>query len=204
MDSGSDKFSDKNALEDDQTLGRNVTDWLVYGLASRALMERITDEEIKRSIQFRLPLAAIVIGVDFFKEYIVQNGLSSGAKCLHAVISSAKSALRRKGDILSRYSNDEFVAIMPETHISGAIKVAKAMQASLDDMAIRHEASIYGKVTLSVGAAMLDPNMGATPIEGVRTTLLLEADRALCIAKLAGGNRVMVSILDPDMTHIRS
>ena len=77
--------------------------------------------------------------------------------------------------------------IGPETEEDGAYHIAEALRRSIRSLAIPHEASPCGVVTVSIGLAMSRRSDSITTAEG----LMARADRALYDAKAAGRDRVM-------------
>jgi diguanylate cyclase (GGDEF)-like protein len=101
------------------------------------------------------------------------------------VAAAVGSAVRRPGDLLARYGGEEFAVILPGTYLAGAIEVAEQILQALTARALPHDASSFGRVTASIGAACMTPQHGAN-VE--RLTGL--ADAALYAAKRSGRNRV--------------
>ena len=67
----------------------------------------------------------------------------------------------------------------------GAIAVADAIHATIANLRMEHLGSPNGQVSVSIGAAAVQPNLGT--IRGDK--LVRAADRALYAAKAAGRNR---------------
>jgi two-component system chemotaxis response regulator CheY len=125
-----------------------------------------------------------VLDVDHFKAYNDTYGHQAGDRILEAV-ATALGSDARSGDALYRYGGEEFLCIFPEQSLATAAQAVERMRLGLEALAIPHEASPGGVLTLSAGLAMLEP--GAT-----RSTseVLKEADEALYRAKQLGRNRV--------------
>jgi two-component system, cell cycle response regulator len=78
---------------------------------------------------------------------------------------------------------------LPNTPLTGALEVAKLIQAKVTSLQIPHDKSVVSEyVTLSFGVSSIIPTDASTPEE-----LLLRADRALYQAKQAGRNQIVVS-----------
>jgi diguanylate cyclase (GGDEF)-like protein len=108
------------------------------------------------------------------------------------VAHAVADCLSRAGDFAARYGGEEFVALLPETGIEGAVKMAKAVHAAVNSLRIPHAKSLAsGHVTLSLGAAAIVPSPEATP-----GALVNAADGMLYEAKRAGRNRMAWMLLD--------
>ncbi|MCX7058572.1 MAG: GGDEF domain-containing protein, partial [Proteobacteria bacterium] len=113
-------------------------------------------------------------------------GHHRGDRVLARVARALKTALRRETDFVARYGGEEFAAIV-NCDASGATVLADRLCAAVRQVAIKHERSALGFVTISVGVA------GAGP-RATRDSLVQRADRALYLAKRGGRNCSRVSI----------
>jgi diguanylate cyclase (GGDEF)-like protein len=86
-------------------------------------------------------------------------------------------------DIAARYGGDEFVVMLPDTPLRGALEVAERMRRAIEEAPF---AADDGRVpcTVSIGAASF-PEHGRT-----LDALMSRADRALYQAKSGGRNRI--------------
>lgn len=76
--------------------------------------------------------------------------------------------------------------VLSDTGNEGALKVAEKIRASVESLALDHEDSSSGYVTLSIGVAVLTPGTDVTASEIIR-----RSDEALYQAREAGRNRVV-------------
>jgi diguanylate cyclase (GGDEF)-like protein len=103
-----------------------------------------------------------------------------------SIARATAEATRRPADLAARYGGEEFVVLLPNTNVEGAIEVAKTIQANLAQLNIPHQSSqVSSYVTVSLGIASSIPEPTMLP-----NRLVLDADRALYQAKLAGRNRI--------------
>lgn len=135
-------------------------------------------------------LSLHVIDIDFFKAYNDVYGHAKGDKCLREVASAIRKVLKRPDDFCARYGGEEFVAMLPGTDGAGALKIGEDICAAVRDLNIRHDASEYGIVTVSVGCSTIRPAFADD--DG---SLFEAADAALYQAKRQGRNRVVASNL---------
>ncbi|MDU2064362.1 MAG: diguanylate cyclase [Sporomusaceae bacterium] len=129
-------------------------------------------------------LSAIMIDIDFFKNYNDIYGHLEGDECLRMVSQTIKNSLSRSIDIVGRYGGEEFVVLLPATPLSGAIVVAQRIQENIKKLALKHEMSDVSEfVTVSMGVASLKPNDDYKPAK-----LIKRADIGLYNAKREGRN----------------
>jgi diguanylate cyclase (GGDEF)-like protein len=89
--------------------------------------------------------------------------------------------------VLARYGGEEFAVVLNDTESPQAAHIADRMRRAVWELGIEQRDGISGRVTISVGAAVLAP----TAERGPRGALQL-ADQALYEAKMRGRNRVEV------------
>jgi len=169
----------------------SIIDGLTGMYVRRHFLERF-DEELQRSLKYRLPLAVLMLDIDHFKRYNDEFGHLVGDATLKEVASLLRDNLR-KVDIVARYGGEEFVAVLPETSGEAAREAAERIRSSI----ARHRFKVYdveAKVTVSLGISLFPidipkkkrdlyyPDMGFD--------LIRHADKALYRAKEEGRNRV--------------
>lgn len=129
-------------------------------------------------------VSLIICDLDYFKIYNDTYGHPAGDLCLKQVADAIKRALRRPWDGVFRYGGEEFVVILPETSLEGAIQVTKNIQLEVEQLHHLHSNfSIYKKTTLSFGISCQYPEPNTSP-----TSLIIQADQALYEAKIQGRN----------------
>jgi diguanylate cyclase (GGDEF)-like protein len=161
-------------------------------IANRRQFDDTFDKEWRRGMRSSRSLSLIMMDIDFFKLYNDHYGHTAGDECLRMVAHAVADCLSRAGDFAARYGGEEFVALLPETGIEGAVKMAKAVHAAVNSLRIPHAKSLAsGHVTLSLGAAAIVPSPEATP-----GALVNAADGMLYEAKRAGRNRMAWMLLD--------
>jgi len=127
-----------------------------------------------------------MIDIDHFKAFNDIYGHREGDECLRNVASMLASALQRAGDFIARYGGEEFAVVLPATDLNHAKNHAETLRLRVDQAALGHEGSPFGRVTISAGVASVIPD------DSLASTVLVEwADRALYAAKDAGRNRVV-------------
>lgn len=190
MDITERKRAEQELAETNRRLEHYARHDYLTGLANRRHVDEVLADEVGRAVRDRHPLSLLMVDVDFFKRYNDHYGHLLGDECLRTVAAQLKRVLHRHGDFVGRYGGEEFVAILPGTDPAGALKIAEAVLDATADLNMPHEKSDYGKVTLSVGVATLDPSLSSWEMLANAEALLYVADQALYAAKLAGRNTV--------------
>lgn len=146
--------------------------------------------ELNRSIREQEPLSVILIDLDKFKEYNDNYGHTVGDRCLEAVARVLESSLKRKTDFVARYGGDEFVAVLPNTDLSGAMLLAENMRNNIEMAEIEHAySSVSPRVSITLGIYANIPTEDMTLEKVVQL-----ADHALYTAKDMGRNCIASNI----------
>ena len=155
------------------------------GMANRRSWEQQLASEWRRAIRAELPIAILMLDVDFFKAFNDTYGHPAGDQILRTIADTIVRNIRRPCDLAGRYGGEEFVALLPEVEASGASVVAARVCAAVAELRIPHAGSPMGHVTVSIGVAATWPMLG-----GPEAVLVKTADEALYEAKQTGRNRV--------------
>ncbi|MDA8387904.1 MAG: GGDEF domain-containing protein [Nitrospiraceae bacterium] len=171
----------RTLIEELQRLSRS--DDLTGLLNKRALMERLGYEQ-ERARRYKTPLCLIICDLDNFKQVNDTLGHEAGDRVLRIVARTLAGTLR-KSDIIGRQGGDEFMLVLPQTPLEGAVEFAERLRRNVED--IDYPADITTRPTLSLGIAAYPDAPGANDI-------LRRADTALYDAKKAGKNRVSATL----------
>jgi diguanylate cyclase (GGDEF)-like protein len=118
----------------------------------RGLME-LGAREVERARRFNHPLSIIFFDIDEFRQFNNKYGHSTGNIVLQMVVQNCRTVLRAV-DVFTRFGGDEFVAILPETDISGAESIAHRLsEAIAASTATTSDGKL--KVSVSIGVAVL-------------------------------------------------
>jgi len=160
----------------------------VTEVTNRHHLEAMLAREWRRLTRSKLPLSLVIADIDFFKAFNEAYGHDAGDDCLKRVAEAMSSVISRAGDVMGRYGGEEFLVILPETHLTGAGSIAEALRAAVEETGIVHAfSSINDRVTVSMGVASVVPTQ-----EEKYIALLQAAEGALHRAKSDGRNRVRV------------
>ena len=138
------------------------------------------------------PISLVLIDIDHFKHYNDSYGHQKGDEVLKIIGSLLKNNVR-EGDVVARYSGDEFTIILTDTSEQDAIKIAENIRTKIEDTYFDGEENQpKGRLTASIGISVF-PDKAKNEVE-----LIKYADDALYRAKFFNKNRVEAyySILD--------
>jgi diguanylate cyclase (GGDEF)-like protein len=155
------------------------------GTKNRRMLDEHLARQWQRAIEGGHTIAVLLIDVDHFKKYNDRYGHQAGDRALRRVAETLQSLVHRPLDVLARYGGEEFAVVLSDIDSEQAARIADRMCRAVGELAIEQPDGISGRVTISVGAAVLAPTAGRGP----RGALQL-ADQALYEAKLRGRNRV--------------
>ncbi|RKU01610.1 diguanylate cyclase [Burkholderia sp. Nafp2/4-1b] len=155
------------------------------GLNNRRSFGEVLDREWRRARRAHSVFSLLFVDVDRFKAYNDTYGHQAGDDALAAVARCIGESIRRPVDTAARYGGEEFVVLLPDTPQTGAAEIAERIRAAIDDLALEHAGSEYGRVTASIGMATWTPDQDDEP-----SAVIKEADEALYYAKSTGRNKV--------------
>jgi diguanylate cyclase (GGDEF)-like protein len=153
------------------------------GLANRRWLEDALAETWRLAETTGNPVGAIMVDIDYFKQYNDHFGHLGGDACLREV-AAVLVANARETDLVARYGGEEFSLVLADTDLATAGQIAERLRHAVALLGQEHPASPTGYLTVSVGIA------AALPGEPGRQDLLRRADEGLYLAKRSGRNRV--------------
>jgi diguanylate cyclase (GGDEF)-like protein len=157
-------------------------------IANRRYFEEFLKSEWLRAKRLGKVLALIMIDIDHFKNYNDMYGHKKGDKCLEQVAQTLSKTLMRPGDFAARFGGEEFVAVLPDTGMDGALRVAEKLRSAVETLNILHKNSpVKGTVTISLGVSFCSPARDSNS-----DMLINESDIALYQAKDAGRNKIVM------------
>ena len=155
------------------------------GLNNRRSFGEVLDREWHRARRARSVFSLLFVDVDRFKAYNDTYGHQAGDDALAAVARCIGANIRRPVDTAARYGGEEFVVLLPDTPQTGAAQIAERIRAAIDELALEHAGSEYGRVTASIGLASWTPDH-----DGEAGAVIKAADEALYYAKATGRNKI--------------
>ncbi len=153
-------------------------------VSNRRHFDDLLPQEWGRMRREKGELALLICDVDYFKPYNDTYGHLEGDTCLRRIAQAIDSSLQRPSDIVARYGGDEFVILLPNTNLDGALHLADEIHAQVSQLRIKHEQSpIADWVTVTIGACSGFPDEALPEYK-----FIWLADKALYEAKLKGRN----------------
>lgn len=152
-------------------------------VSNRRHFLELASPEISRAKRQGLPLAVIMLDIDFFKSVNDRFGHEAGDKVLVALAASIRGALRG-GDIFARLGGEEFVLMLPGQDFPEAVRLAERLR----ELIAQNEVPGSGAhITVSAGVAGLESESDEID------DLLRRADQGLYRAKGEGRDRVCLA-----------
>lgn len=155
------------------------------GAYNRIVMDQALSREMARSQRHRHPFSLVMVDIDHFKQLNDRHGHDLGDRVLKDFTRTLQRHMR-SNDILFRYGGEEFLLLLPETDLAGAVRVAEKFRQAIEAVTLNPESK--DQLTASFGVSSY-PRHGNN-----LKTLIKSADHALYIAKSDGRNRVRAAM----------
>ncbi len=153
------------------------------GILSRRAILEVFERELAKARRYGNQFSIAIADIDHFKSVNDRYGHPAGDAVLVEVVRRIISTVR-DSDAVGRLGGEEFLAILPETAIPGAVVVSERIRARVESRPVDTPAGPVS-VTLSAGVAAAHEDLTSD-------TLMSRADKALYAAKNSGRNRVHV------------
>ena len=158
------------------------------GLHNRKYLQERLEEEISRSRRYGTKLSCILFDLDYFKVVNDMYGYEWG-DILLTKIANKLNAMIRKEDILTRYGDEEFLLVLPNTSEDNAFLFGERFRREVEKMEfIPAGEEEPQKVTISGGISTY-PCM--PDVEEDANTIIRYAEHALYNAKHRGKNKII-------------
>ncbi|MBL8020866.1 MAG: diguanylate cyclase [Leptospirales bacterium] len=151
------------------------------GIWNRRVFFEHLDMEIERSRRYGTPLSILVLDLDHFKLVNDTYGHQAGDAVLVSFSHLLKRNTRRT-DMVGRTGGEEFMVILPDTALAGAVKTAEKLRQDFESSPVHFKDDII-KTTVSIGCAEYQKSEPFDDFYG-------RVDRLLYRAKNAGRNQV--------------
>ena len=154
------------------------------GLSNRRASELRLQELYDLSERYNKPLSVCMVDIDYFKKVNDSYGHLVGDLVLRRIAKCLLDSTRRV-DCAGRYGGEEFLLILAETSVQGALQLGELLRKRVEQLLIEVEGlEDVLSVTISIGVA--ENNLQCSNPD----QLIKQADDALYRAKKEGRNRV--------------
>jgi diguanylate cyclase (GGDEF)-like protein/PAS domain S-box-containing protein len=155
------------------------------GLGNRLRLEEDLVGFDARRVRYGHSYCVLLCDLDRFKALNDRHGHQAGDRVLCAVADILHRE-SRSSDAVYRSGGEEFLVLLAEQTLDGAMIVSKRMREAVQELGLGHPDNEAGVVTISIGAAQCPRGDRTDPTDAIR-----RADVALYAAKAQGRNRVV-------------
>jgi diguanylate cyclase (GGDEF)-like protein len=157
-------------------------------IANRRFFDNRLQMEWKQAIRQHTSISLLMLDIDKFKNINDTYGHQQGDIILQMIAKTFPQAFRRPADFAARWGGEEFIALLPNTHLEGAMEIAEKIRADIERLEIPYKEGVIIKITVSIGVNTVIPEKGSS-----LNAFISNADKALYAAKEAGRNKVLSS-----------
>ncbi|MCI5211821.1 MAG: GGDEF domain-containing protein, partial [Candidatus Electrothrix sp. ATG2] len=175
----------KLVLEHNRLLKELASQDMLTGLYNRRLLEETLEKEVEQCRLYNKDLSVIMLDLDHFKNVNDTYGHDFGDYVIREFASRILSCIR-ESDYAFRFGGEEFVVLLPQTDIHGAVVTAEQIR-SLCEEKLFQDFPHTTSMTVSIGVSSYLKN----PPDHYND-MILQADQALYHTKKNGRNRVFV------------
>jgi len=140
------------------------------GLNNRRYFLGRAEEVFKISKRYGKKFSIVMIDIDFFKDVNDTYGHEAGDRVLQA-LADVFRGLIREVDVLGRYGGEEFILLLPETDMRGAVNIAERIRKTVQRLEVPFEGKRI-RFTVSCGVASYGEN--SRYLQGTAYQVLLE------------------------------
>jgi diguanylate cyclase (GGDEF)-like protein len=162
----------------EKLLEEAMYDALTGGL-KQARFDGVASREFSMAQRFNMPLSLVIFDLDHFKHINDHYGHLKGDAVLRATGATVIRNIRRV-DYFFRWGGDEFLIVLPNTNLDGALCAAEKIRALMENL------KPEGVEGISISAGVAQMNENDTDLRAV----MKRADEALYRVKEKGRNNV--------------
>jgi diguanylate cyclase (GGDEF)-like protein len=158
------------------------------GLYNRKYLHERLEAELSRAKRYNTPLSLLLVDIDFFKVVNDMYGYDWGDVLLKEITEILKRHIRKE-DILTRYGDEEFIVVLPNTDEDNAFIFSERFRRDIEKMEFfpdgedeRHPITISGGISCYPFLENVDENAN---------TMIRYAEHALYNAKKRGKNKIV-------------
>ncbi len=166
-----------------------------------ALTDELTGVPNRRDVLNRLeellsradapPCATLIVDIDHFKSINDHHGHPIGDEVLKFVAREMRASVREPA-FFGRLGGEEFLIVLPDTSIGGALPAAERFREQIMAVDTTRWLPVRRRITASIGVTISRPGICTS------SDMLMRADGALYAAKRGGRNCVKTWQDDPE------
>lgn len=160
------------------------------GFASAHAGQRVLTREFVRCSRSVQSVSLIIVGIDDFAGIEARQGSEVAQRCLKNLAVALQSNASRLTDFISRHADNAFAVVMPDTPMTGAVRVAERIRSTIAGLDCSVDA-VPACFAVSAGVATVIPQRS-----GDSQHLVCAAESMLQQAEQEGGNRVHAAAAD--------
>lgn len=168
----------------------------------RVLQRGLLDAELARTRRYGTGLSVILCDIDHFKRINDTHGHAAGDQVLGEFAALLRAMTRETVDSVIRYGGEEFLVVLPQTELAGALALAERIRAAFADACCALGDGGLVRATASFGVATV-PALHPHPPEGFGA-LICAADHELYAVKRGGRNGVRGTIVSAALDVARA
>jgi diguanylate cyclase (GGDEF)-like protein len=147
---------------------------------NRRALDDVLKQQVERRASSGRPFSILMLDIDFFKNINDEFGHMVGDDVLRAFAQRLRDFLR-SDDICARFGGEEFVVVLPDTHLATAIDIGERIRKGIAQAPLLATPRV--QATVSIGVATMEQEQSINE-------LFAAADAAVYLAKNAGRNQV--------------
>lgn len=163
-------------------------------LFNRRYLSEVTKPLLELMYRNSSKLSVILLDIDKFKQINDTYGHQIGDDVIIELAETLQT-YTRKSDIICRFGGEEFLILLPETTMDGALSLAEVLRLEVEKLVMVFAQNIELRFTISIGVSTVEK--GEQTLDGVIT----RADSALYAAKENGRNKVCFNTSDTGIKH---
>ena len=156
-------------------------------LYNRRYFNDVADTLLSMAHRQQQEFSIFMLDIDRFKLINDTYGHNAGDVVLKKLSNLLTTSIRQS-DVAIRFGGEEFVVLLPNTNIDGAVLIAKKLKEAIENIEIKIPNIDIIKFTVSIGISQCDCSKNAEVIDD----LVHKADEALYEAKRAGRNKIVI------------
>ncbi len=187
---GSFVFALRNAIKYQEALTLALLDPLTM-IGNRKALDTAIRRELPLAERHHQDLSVLMIDVDHFKSINDTHGHDKGDQVLTAIAKTIQTVCRET-DLIFRFGGEEFLVILRNTNLQGALIIAERLRQQIATTSISTKNDVISP-KVSIGISSLHHGNKEKSQD-----LFKRADIALYKAKSAGRNCVVAEAITPD------